>query len=427
MTPSPTIDVALDLRSWQQSVRTPRDLMALWQKVESSLLGRTLAAGQVVQFARDENDRLGVTVLAVPPGAGAVAPGTGFAIHSILEAPQVQYACAVCSRQGRRRYAPLLCWESARQGEVVRLCQGHAVLLEGSLRAFHPERVPRCQSGSGRPATFWCFGPLCPGGRPWSREEHRSHPRDREISFCRHCHEELFPPCSQAGCRRIGYFRCEFVDPAGRAECRVPACPRHCFRWQIFGPEKEGLVLCPRHSRIASLSDADLVLLMFLGMAARRVRLARHRDAELPPLPTLASGRHVFLNVRQKPYDPRLLMQLFLGTEPRLAAQGKLEQELRQMIKYRRPRWEEETSRAPDPRGDEYLQRIKQAYQARGLHQVADRLRLSEFKPPRDDRPPLVFVYVDHAVIGLAKGKGSATIQAVGEAVGAQVMIERDA
>lgn len=422
-----TIDVVLDLRSYLPSITTAKECIGLWKKLEANLNSQRLELGERYALQHPVWGTVGIEPIALP--TDTIEPESRIAVYSTLQTPQVKYPCEVCLNQGEQVYGQFFCYESAQNNSLTWLCEDHAILLDGTTRAFHPQKFPKCSSNNGAHATFFCFGPKCQRGRAWSDAHKTTHPADRRVYFCTKCHEELFPSCHANSCEKIGYFKCEFVDPQTEKACGARTCGRHTYRWQIYGPDKEGLAYCPAHRGIRSLNDVDVVKQMVLGTALRRLKFRPGQHRPRPYLPTLATAKHIFIHVREKPYSYSALHTLFDQTQKLAKGDSRLMQEVHRLVQEKTAFWDKERKNDFDAKelGKQMLGNVKAVYQEMGHHDVAESLRLSDYKPGSERNPtPLMFVYIDEGLIGLFKGRQHATLRAVEQRLRVRIQLERD-
>ncbi|MCC6508179.1 MAG: hypothetical protein IT423_03675 [Pirellulaceae bacterium] len=325
---------------------------------------------------------------------------------------------------------PYHCASSAADGSLTWLCHEHAVRLSGTPQTYHPERVPSCSSGSGQRADFWCMGVRCQlvGGRPWGREQVAAGNGHGSPYVCRRCHHAATPVCAVAHCAQVAYQHCEYVDPESMRPCRQKLCSTHGYKWQIYGPEKEGLNLCPTHANLRTYSDEGIVEQMVLGTALRRRQQGRSHDALRVQLPTLLTTRHIFLNVRQVPYDLIELRTMFHAVAERCTAID-LRKRINRLLKLRRDTWDREAIKLQKRRKDALpiLKRVQAAYGSLGLDAVANSLRCADMIQLRSGQYPYrLLVYVAPGEIANFKGVGCGTLHRVEKLVGVELWLERD-
>jgi hypothetical protein len=268
------ISLAVDARDLRADVFPEGDIRQLflrqWADLEPMLRGRTLQAGTSFPV-RVEDGVLRIEVI-YPLAPVLVDERTEFGIVAVRERPSVRgvYQCATCRREGKRTYGPFICKQCPAQDR--RVCDLHAVVLPGSPTARCPQHQPACQD-CGTTAAVWCPGPRCRGRTAWCERHPPSRTSEPTTSYCLPCLTELFPPCGQARCARVGSISCDHLSRDGRP-CDARRCPRHAQRWQVFGPHAEGLGRCEVHTQLRG-QPADELIYQVLGACA--ARKPRHR------------------------------------------------------------------------------------------------------------------------------------------------------
>jgi hypothetical protein len=143
------------------------------------------------------------------------------------------------------------------------------------------------------------------------------------VSYCGPCYADRYPACSQRGCADTGQIACEQVTESGFSSCGRRVCARHALRWQVFGPHRRGLDLCPQHApTLRTMSREQFVFQWVAGIAARPGRQS---------LPRLSIVRHIFINARDEVLDMRVINTLFDGLQRRLG-NSRFEGVMRQML-----------------------------------------------------------------------------------------------
>ncbi|HST51502.1 MAG TPA: KH domain-containing protein [Pyrinomonadaceae bacterium] len=414
-TPS-AVEVILDLRQYSERVEGASGFINLWRALAPALEGQRLDAGRSYNVADPERGKVGITLVNVPPDHSICRPETPFAIHSVLEPSIVYYACATCKQEGRRQYGPFVCQPCRDEHKETRLCDEHVVILNGSMASFCVRHRP--VSPSGEPATFWCAGPQCRRRQvAWGPSDQRAHPNDPDYLYCAGCYAEMFPRCDAApNCEETGSNSCEFVDPASERGCGVRLCNRHVRRWQIYGPHRLGLSLCPAHRRTSSLSDAQVAYEVVAGSAMRRGNAWR--------LPTLGSVRHILQNARGRFYELPAIQELFRSLARSYSGNTRLQSEMVRMIREREPLWQREIdgNRDKQRNGMVYFEQLKAAYRAKGLERVAEGLIYSDYKERGENR--LLIVDLDASLKGLFIGRQGVTKKEIEARLGVRVKLE---
>ncbi|MEV4638079.1 KH domain-containing protein [Actinoplanes sp. NPDC049548] len=404
----PSVLLVLDLREYADPPSDEEGSRRLWAEVEPELIGRDLRPDQTITVRRP-GGVIGATVLESDLGAGWTGPDTTFAVCGVLERPKLLYRCGPCADAGQVRYGPFLCSGCGSTDTRRRVCDDHVVILDLSFaKATCPAHVPACECG--RTASFWCTGPGCGSGKAWCDQHRRRHPGDELISYCRGCYDRRFPDCSTGGCRSIGTLSCEFQ--AGAGSCRTRVCPGHAFRWQVYGPARRGLVLCPaHHQRLPSLAADELVRQVISGTLGRRRGRSR-----VPKLPRLSLFQHIFINVQKR-----------LLTVPQLYDLAdqvyRADRSLTALIDEHRPGWQRERTDAitAERDGQHHFARLGQELTAMGHGDMVARISFSIFKPHAGE----LWVRVPQDLKGRFIGTRGATINALRQRIGLQINLEK--
>lgn len=408
------VEISLDLRAFaDRPTATLAPLKELWGRVEPLLHGPALRAGEVRQVDPGNGRTVGVRVLAVPPGHAGVTADTAFAIYGVFEPPAVKspHACTECRLPAPPRYGPFACVDCR-----APLCDDHVGILDGRLTnrlgellAFCPKHRPKDRDG--RPATFWCAGHACRKmgrfGRAWA-DGRVPHPNAPATWYCPACYEDEFPPCGALGCKGTGSNRCEYVAPATGQPCGKRLCNLHVRRWQVFGPHRDGLRLCPDHSRTARLSAAEVVFQVTAATAVRSL-LWHGRDS----LPSLSYLRYTLQKATGRKFELADILALFLQVT---LARPDLQQEVTDLRAKKLGHWKREIEEAGkrQDRGRELFEAVVDKYRELGFDEVADHLTFSDFSAPKR----LLFVTLPEQYRGLFIGSGGANVKAVSAAVG---------
>ena len=177
------------------------------------------------------------------------------------------------------------------------------------------------------------------------------------------------------------------------------------------------------------LEDQEVVLQMVLGTAMRHLRRQRRTGELVAPLPSLGSAGHIFMNLRQKPPDYNQVYRVLKATRNYAEGDSPLKREMRALLDRRSKSWSRELTGMEEKAnvGQAMLEKIKAAYVQLGYDNVAESLRLSQYKPSTDRRPvPLIFVYIDQSLIGLLYGQKHARRQQVEQQLNVKIYLERD-
>lgn len=413
------VEIILDLRDYPEQLKTAEDYIGFWERLESGLKGNTLVAGKThfLESAQPKG-KIGLTILSVPKPASAVTKDTLFAIHSVLERPNLLYKCIVCSK-----YGPFRC---AEKGCDNRICEGHATIIDGSMRAYCPQHTPKC-AGSGLAATFWCDGPDCRSRVAWSQPYRVQHPNDPDHWYCRKCYALEFPSCYVQSCNDTGTTRCEFVDRYTGKSCDQSVCSKHVRRWQIYGPQKLGVALCPDHARVNNLSEEDILYQMVAITARRRSKQPRrrsNRSQEIIAIPSLMSMRHIYLNTQNKAIKPELInnkLEQFLA-QLRTRQGDKLTQDMIWLIEQSRSRRDRQILAVESQleQGQVIFQKLVERLSLQGEYLLAQNVRFADFRPHKS----LLFIYLDPQYRGRFVGTNGKKIKALQDYLGVLIKFE---
>lgn len=167
---------------------------------------------------------------------------------------------------------------------------------------------------------------------------------------------------------------------------------------------------------MATMDDESLVDQMCLATAARKQRRHRHWLG----LPTLNTGRHVFLRARNRHYDIETVFLAFQASRERLGTKGRLRREVRRLYDQKMPQWQRELeqNRSACERGKKYLLLVQREYERRGLVAVAKTLSLSDLRV-NSEGACVLYLNVAEEKAGLFCGPKHRTRLEVGESVSA--------
>lgn len=417
------VDLVLDLRSAHRIPANADDFLSLWTELEQRLYGACLQSSPAWQVETENWGTCGL-LLADPAAApDRVTGDTPFTVRSVLEPSQIRHKCASCGERGQEVYGPFICEACKSEGRAERVCDRHAVILNGSFRATCPRHSPVCSCGSS--ATFWCRGRDCRGAKAHCDKHRRYHPGDHAISYCPACYTKEFPACGHVGCDLTGSLSCEYVNQDSLIRCTARACSKHAFRWQVFGPHRRGPVLCLDHARVLRrLSREQLVFQIAASSCARdgaggKPSGARgHGPANLPRLSVV---RHIFINTRSEKLDIEFLDRLFSHLQGGLRDTG-FEGRMYRSLKKQEQSRELEVKKARQDRiqGEEYFAQLQQILVAEGKADLASRIAYSDFR----QKANLLYVHVPPDLIGPFKGKQGNNIKNLSRALGPTVKVE---
>jgi hypothetical protein len=433
------VEVILDLRQTSYGFPGPEAFLGLWQRAEAALAGKALMPSTRLSVPIPGVGDVGVEILAVPGGQPVVVTAdTPFAIHSLLEPPPPDQRCRLCVRDGRRTPGALRCALCKRDSQI---CEEHAVLVAGSLKAFCLEHAPAC--GCGEPAAAVCRGPRCEpeGGRMFCRPHLVAHPNIPDVAYCSACYTALFPPCSVSGCDGIGGIECLHVDPSTEEPCRRRLCPRHAHRWQVFGPHRIGLGRCDAHSALRTLDDVTVIFQVVAGTALLRAREKPERRGRIH-LPTLPAVRHILMKSRNRLYEVADVNRFFDLLEEKLQAQTPLRQSMRGLVDENREARSRAIAKHEDEKGAgrQIFARIQNELRDMDLDEVAASLVFTDYRParggkgsrpggapaPQPELAGILFVRLEPALRGLLIGRGGNTIKELQRRVRVKISFERE-
>lgn len=413
------VEIILNLIDYPEQLNTAEDYLRFWERLESGLIGNTLVPGKTHILESDQpKGKIGIHIVSVPKNASLVTKDTRFAIHSVLERPNLLYKCAVCNQ-----YGPFRC---AEKGCENRICERDAVILDGSMRAYCPEHAPKC-AGSGAPATFWCDGPDCRGKIAWSERYRVQHPNDPDHWYCPQCYTQVFPSCSVYSCSDTGTARCEFIDRYTGKSCDKSICNKHVNRWQIYGPQKLGAALCPDHTRVKSLSEDDILFQMVAITAQRKSKQPRkrlNRPQEMIAIPSLMSIRHIYINTQNKIVNPEAInvkLDQFVS-QLRTKPADKLTQDMIWLIEQSRSRREREVGsfESQQEQGQIIFNKLVERLTLLGEYRLVENVRFADYRP----RKNLLFIYLDVQYRGLFIGRQGSKKIALQEYLGVTIQFE---
>jgi len=417
MTPSILIEVELNLLDYQESLKTVTDYLRFWEKLSVALQGVKLVEGKTHFLESPDKGRIGLQIISVPHGFSVVNKDSRFAVYSVLEKPALRYKCGICQMYGPFRCAGMNCEK--------RLCDKHAIILDGNMRAYCPDHVPKCK-GSGANATFWCDGINCHGRVAWSDTYRIYHPNDPDHWYCPDCFALEFPACNEYGCQDTGTTRCEYVDEITGKSCERSLCNRHVRRWQIYGPHKLGAALCSRHANIKQYRVQE-ILYQMVAITTRQLqeRQTRRRrvQQDFIALPSLMSIRHIFINTQNQVMNPVEIDRHLDDLEQKLRAmRGQFAQSMARLLdqsKSKRNR-ELESFDADQSQGLNIFNRLKEKLRLQGEDVVVANLNFSDYRP----RTKLLFVYLAQQYRGRLIGKQGATIKRLEQELDVRIQFE---
>ncbi|MFD9123495.1 KH domain-containing protein [Kitasatospora sp. NPDC059571] len=410
-----SIPVLLDVRGYQEVPTDAQGYRALWTKLEPRLTHVDPHERQPLQLGFGELGTVAVQLLDPEANPTHFGPDTAFAVRGILEPAYVRYICGTCKQHGDSAYGPFLCHTCKDEKRSERICDRHVVLLDGGLRALCPRHAPECECG--QPGTYWCDGPGCRRRRAWCDSHRRHHPGDARTSYCPKCYAQNFPACSSRGCVQTGILRCEHVPP--RDMCRNRVCASHAARWQIYGPHKRGLVLCPDHMRgLGQLSREDLIFQIVASTAQRSI----HRRRMPARLPRLSVVRHIFINVRNEALDVAVLDELFSVVRRQLSGSQR-DVAMASLMDVHAEVRQQDLARFTDEHaeGRRHFESLLTLLRADGQADLASGIAFSDYRPKVNK----LFVRVPPDLAGLFIGRRGATIRSLNQRLGVTLELEK--
>jgi hypothetical protein len=377
---SAPVSLLVDTRS---ATRDPfasdlRDFLKEWNDLEPILVGKSLRNGFRFKVQTKGLGDLFIEILS-PIGETVIDSSTEFRIVTVIEERKVlpAYQCSSCMAQGEKTYGPFIC--AYCQGGRNRVCDDHGVLLPGSLTATCPTHRRQCEE-CGLSADVWCPGPRCRSNRSWCSAHSKAHQSDQNTHYCGPCYDELFPTCAMVQCRGTGYNTCSFVDSSGQA-CRARCCPRHTWRWQVFGPQRIGLALCAQHSSRRSSTAQETVQRILLSCALLRCKP--------PSLPGLV---HASVKATGQSQDPDTILKLCLAVGS--AAPASMRKDVGDMVATATPPWRKQLSTRQEAQAEKTAA-VVAWLRTHGDSRAAEGLAVRNWSPPRDDRPGTLYVFCD--------------------------------
>lgn len=420
-TPPAPVPVSLDVREYREPLPDADAYLALWQRIEPHLLHVDPREGRSLRL--DLGDRGALTLQLLDPAGNpdAFGPGTQFAVRGILETARVRYACGPCAAAGSRTYGPFqchVCNEEKGKDGGTRLCDRHVVILEGAFRTVCPDHTPACPA-CGRPGVFWCDGSGCKNRKAWCAAHRVPHPGDARTSYCWGCFDDRFPTCVAPRCGQTGYLRCEHVRSGGGGTCPHRVCAAHAGRWQIYGPHRRGLALCPAHiAGLRGMSREDVVFQIVAATALRR----RSRADGPALLPRLSVVRHILIHVRNEVLDMGVVDALFTRLRATAGSTGAGAEMATLLDAHARVREQDLTVfRGDQEVGRRHYEALLRMLVAAGRGQLAERLSFSDFKPKSN----VLYVRVPPDVAGLFIGRGGSGIRDLGARLGVTLKVEK--
>ncbi|MFG3055909.1 hypothetical protein ACGFZP_33850 [Kitasatospora sp. NPDC048239] len=448
--PAP-VPVLLDLRRYHAVPASADGYIELWGRLEPTVVSVDPRLGPRLSLDLGPEGEVGIWFLAPHSAPRPMTAATPFAVRGILEPPQIRYPCDTCRDSGTLAYAPFSCPGCGTGERPGRVCDTHAVFLDGSLRASCDRHTPQCRCGAR--ARAWCGGPRCRSGRAWCADHLVRHPNDASVAYCQDCYGERFPDCEHSGCRSTGHVRCEHrsldallrgARPGGQTArgtagpgdhaCGRRMCAEHAVRWQIYGARSRGLALCARHHQdLRAATPETLVGLILAGTAARAQAHARSRtrpgggDAARRQafLPRLAIVRHIFINTRRTVLDMGALDTLFAGLEQRLRrADGPAAETALRLLRQHEPSRRDDVRRFHEghEEGRAHFARLVALLNSTGKRELAEGIAFSDYR----SKSRILYVKVPAELRGRFYGTRHAHVDDLKQRLGIDIQLERD-
>jgi hypothetical protein len=212
-------------------------------------------------------------------------------------------------------------------------------------------------------------------------------------------------------------LRCEFSDPSTGSACNARACASHMYKWQVFGPQKNGLALCNSHRGVNQFTETALVYQIAVGTAARAARWARIVD-----LPTLQAFQHSLRKSRGRTFDlreiDRMVQAVFLAS-----LHDGIRTAAAEILARHRRRVPEQLRRAEnsDVIGREYYSKLKAHLVAIGKYEFAELLEYCAYS----GRSNLLFVNLPEHLRGRFAGTDRVHLRSYSAAIGIEVRLEK--
>lgn len=421
---APVVPVTLDLRDFRRVPRSTDECVALWERLEPAVLTLDPLAGPRVRFDLGDEGEVGVWFLDPAAAPRPLVPATHFAIRGVLEPPEIRNTCTTCRAAHTTTYAPYKCPGCDEGQRIGRVCEAHAVFLDGSLRASCVSHTPACRCGT--KAVAYCGGPRCRTRKAWCEAHLRRHPGDPTVAYCEDCYAERFPACEQERCTGSGYIRCEHRTLSAMKPCGRRICADHARRWQVYGSYNRGLALCTRHhQQLSSTPPEGLIDIILAGTVARSGR-GKSATRRRVPLPRISIVRHILINTRRTVLDMEAVDRLFTTLEQGLRARTprdtNLSTALELLAGHRASRREDvERFRQQHVEGRGHFDRLVQELRRGGRQELATAVQFSDFRP----RSGILFVKVPEHLQGLFKGKGGSAVKQLEQRVGVKIKVEQ--
>jgi len=429
-----TVWLTLDLRQSKPMGTEASDYQSFWTHNAGQLFGKRLEPNQSFVPRDTDIGDFTLQVARVPNQFREVTSATPFAIHSVLEPPQIRRVCRCCQAERLDlRQAPLICDTCAELQRKVgpaaqplprnaspQLCAVHAVILEGKLRPFCPAHVPVCHCQQA--AWGFCAGEACkPQSRAFCQSHLHRHPSGADVHYCQACYERLFPACLAPGCTSLATIRCSHWDADTQRACAKTYCAEHALSWQVYGRHNRGLGRCDEHADLSQLDDPSLIFqLTASALVEQRIPTHPKFDNRLPSLQAIA---HVLMKPRQVRYDLAQVDRLFEQLREQLDAARPFEKNMLALLDkhaaFRRDNLEQDARNKAI--GRPIFDALVAELERQDFHALATRLGFADFQR----KNACLYVRLERDWRGHLIGAGHERIHQLSDAIGARIRFER--
>ena len=408
------VEITLDLTEYNEKIQRPKDFLAFWKKLCPVFeTGAKINQGES-KTVENEKGKVKINFINIPHHLSLISKDTPFAIHSVLQRPEIIYKCSSCLNIERKeKYGPFKCFSCDN-----RMCDEHAVILDGKMRAYCHEHLPKCK-GSNQPATFWCDGPKCRGEIAWSEKYRTFHPNNKNHWYCPDCYTAVFPKCNHLNCDITGINSCEYILSNKGENCNKRLCNKHVKRWQIYGPHKKGLSLCIDHARINNLSLETIIFQVVLATAKRNIN--KKQKFKEQRLPSLGSIKHILIKGLGIQKDLQTIYNGILIFKSALQHDN-LSRQIIIDIDRVSEIWNKElkNSKEHDETGMKIFEVLKSYLINSRQDDIAAVIRYSDYRANKK----ILFIRVDESKRGFLIGKQGQNIKKINEYLGVTIQFE---
>lgn len=413
------IEIILDLRGFLKKLATPSDYISFWKDLERYFYGKKVEAGK--SYRLESGDDMGViqiNVISCSSSILKISDGSKFAVHSVLDNPSLKYQCSDCLKINSKTYGPFSCQDVNCK---KRLCVDHAIILDGNMKAFCSDHAPRCNA-TGKIGSFWCYGPKCRGKIAWSDDYRRSHPYNSDYWYCPECFDIKFPKCSSETCDDIATNKCDYFDRVSNKICGKNICNKHLTRWQIYGPNQNGLNLCQQHNRVGTFSQEEIIFQIISGTATRNLR--KFKKFQRTFLPTLQMIKYIFINTQNTVFEIPKIYEMIKDVYWGLDKNTKLGKQMVLEIENSFRKWDEDIKRASNSKeiGLSFFNTLKNTLLLSNHSELAASISFSDYS----SRTNILFIRLPIGLRGKLIGKGGSHINELQRIVGCKISFERN-